>query len=168
MKTFTTAEIRDLYGRVTMGEISFTRMVEVINERVEAVSDPKFKIGDKVMLKSGCKNASRLSYFSEMDEWIGKPITVSEFDQSDFVYDFSDCSYYLHEDWLEPYVEKMKKGDLAIFWDDDKEFAILRFYEKSSESEGYFRHIEKNGSNWKNAIKFESIEQYERLIRGEI
>ena len=34
MKKFTTAEIRDLYGQVTMGEISFSRMVEVINERV--------------------------------------------------------------------------------------------------------------------------------------
>ena len=27
---------------------------------------------------------------------------------------------------------------------------------------------DQNGVNWKNAIKFESKEQYERLIKGEI
>ena len=62
----------------------------------------------------------------------------------------------------------MKKGDLAIFWDDIKERAIIRFYDQSNESEEYFRHKDKIGNVWANAIKFESKEQYERLIRGEI
>lgn len=105
-KIFTTEEIIGLYGQVTMGEISFSRMVEILNERVSEAEDVP---------------------------------------------------------------EELKKGDLAIFWDDDKEFAALRFYEKSNGSEeDCFRHKDQNGFRWRNAIKFESKEQYERLIKGEI
>ena len=53
---------------------------------------------------------------------------------------------------------------MAIFWDDYKEFAIIRIYDRSNESEEYFLHKDTQGVNWKNAIKFESKEQYERLI----
>lgn len=39
MKTFTTQEIRDLYDRFYREEISFTRMVEILNERVSEAED---------------------------------------------------------------------------------------------------------------------------------
>jgi hypothetical protein len=58
----------------------------------------------------------------------------------------------------------MKKGDLAIFWDDKKEFAIICIYVEYIHG----RHFDCTKCDWKNAIKFESKEQYERLIRGEI
>ena len=64
--------------------------------------------------------------------------------------------------------EEPKKGDLAIFWDEDERYAAIRIYDRPNESEEYFRHKDKMGNVWANAIKFESKEQYERLIRGEI
>ena len=105
MKPFTKQEIIELYGQVTMGEISFSRMVEVLNQRVREAADIP---------------------------------------------------------------EKPKKGDLAIFWEEKKKYATIRIYGQSKESEEYVRHKDNIGSNWKNAIKFESKEQYERLIKGEI
>ena len=64
--------------------------------------------------------------------------------------------------------EEPKKGDLAIFWEENKKYATIRIYDQSKESEEYVRHKDNIGSNWANAIKFESKEQYERLIKGEI
>ena len=110
MKTFIAKqEIRDLLNQVIMDEVSFTRMVEIMNERV----------------------SERVSEAADIPE--------------------------------EP-----KKGDLAIFWEENKKYATIRIYDQSDESEEYVRHKDNIGSNWKNAIKFESKEQYERLIRGEI
>lgn len=64
--------------------------------------------------------------------------------------------------------EKTKKGDLAIFWEEKKKFATIRIYDRPNGKGAYFQHKDNIGSNWKNAIKFESKEQYERLIKGEI
>ncbi len=63
--------------------------------------------------------------------------------------------------------EEPKKSDLAIFWDGDKRDAAIRIYERFNGGE-YFTHRDHSGLNWKNSIKFESKEQYERLIKGEI
>ena len=164
MKKFTTGEIRDLFNRVMIDEISFSRMVEVINERVEEPSKPKFKKGDKVMLKDGCNREWIYKYLNTMGEWIGKPITIKSSLGILGGYEFTDCPYYFSEDWLEPYVEELKEGDIAIFWDEEKELAIIRFYGRYS-IEGHYDNRE---WRWKNAIKFESKEQYERLIKGEI
>ncbi len=105
MKKFTTAEIRDLLNRVMIEEISFSEMVEVINEMVSEAEDIP---------------------------------------------------------------EELKKGDIAIFWDDSKKCAIIRMYYRLNEGVEYRRHQDIQGLNWDNAIKFESKEQYERLIKGEI
>jgi len=104
MKKFTIAEIRDLLNQVYREEISFSRMVEVLNERVSGAAD-------------------------------------------------------IHEE--------LKKGDLAIFWDGDKRDAAIRIYEHFNWGE-YFMYRDHQGLNWLNAIKFESKEQYDRLIKGEI
>jgi hypothetical protein len=105
MKELTEKEIRDLFNQVMFGEISFSRMVEMINERVsEAENIP----------------------------------------------------------------EEPKEGDLAIFWDHDKEFAIIRMYYRSNNGVEYRRHQDIQGLYWDNAIKFESKEQFEKLIKGEI
>ena len=109
MKTFTKQEIRDLLTKVIMDEISFTRMVEIMNERV-----------------------------SERENL-----------------------------YVEDIPEKPKKGDLAIFWDEDERYAAIRIYDRPNESEEYFRYKDKMGNVWANAIMFESKEQYERLIKGE-
>ena len=175
-KTFTKQEVRDLFIKVIMDEVSFTRMVEIMNERVsERVSERveeiyvrKFQNGDKVVLKSGCENIqSGFSYYCSMDEWIGKPITVNGINSDDDIYGFDDCPWNFAEDWLEPY-EELKEGDLAIFWDEVKGHAIVKFYDRSNGSEEYYQHKDQSGFNWVNAIRFESKEQYERFIKGEI
>jgi len=105
MKKFTKQEIRDLFIPVMLGEISFSRMVEVINERVNEAED-------------------------------------------------------VHAE--------LKEGDLAIFWDHDKEFAIIKRYYRLNKGVEYRRHQDIQGLYWDNAIKFESKEQYEKLLKGEI
>jgi len=135
---------------------------------IEDIPARKFKKGDKVRIKEGISSKTHRDispgFIVQMDDLIGKELTVDRY-ANGMVY--TEESYYLHEDWLEPY-EELKKGDLAIFWDDDKEFAALRFYEKLNGSNAYFRHEDSFGFNWKNAIKFESKEQYEKLINGEL
>ena len=61
----------------------------------------------------------------------------------------------------------LKEGDLAIFWDYDKDAAIIRLYDGKSH-EYYYDHCDNSDSHWKHAIKFESKEQFEKLLRGEI
>ena len=59
----------------------------------------------------------------------------------------------------------LKNGDLAIFWDYDKEDdAIIRLYDKKD----HRYHRDSSDIPWENAIKFESKEQFEKVLRGEI
>jgi hypothetical protein len=58
----------------------------------------------------------------------------------------------------------LKKGDLAIFWDDDKAYADIRLY--GGKYHEYY--CDNFGTHWKNAIKFEFKGQFEKLLRGEI
>ena len=104
MKKFTTEEIRDLFNRVMIEEISFSEMVEVINEMVSEAEDTP---------------------------------------------------------------EELKRGDLAIFWDDDKGSAFIGEYVYFIR-DAPFPHRDNKDNVFANAVKFESIEQYERLMRGEI
>ena len=106
MKKFTKHEILELYGQVTLGEISFSQMVEIMNKRVSEAEDIP---------------------------------------------------------------EGLKKGDLAIFWQFDKTQAAVRLFD--DEQGDVFQapfYVDNIGHWWSNAIKFESKEQYERLIKGEI
>ena len=183
MKTFTKQEIRDLLNKVIMDEVSFTRMVEIMNERVsERVSEAekpciedipvrKFKNGDKVRIKHGIQSKTHdnitPAFVDEMDDLIGKTMTVDRYIDWNNCVECEEIYWRFLEDWLEHY-EEPKKGDLAIFWDDSKEHAIIRFYDRPNESGEYFRYKDNMGFDWANAIKFEGKDQYERLIKGEI
>lgn len=139
---------------------------------IEDIQKRKFKAGDKVKIKDGISSETHRHVdprFTEpMDEFIGKKLTVEKYNSMGFVITDADYfGYNFAEDWLEPY-EELKKGDLVIFWDDDKRYAALRFYEKSNENEGRIWHKDIRGFIWANAIKFESKEQYEKVLRGEI
>lgn len=258
MKKFTTAEIRDLFNQVMLGEISLSRMVEFINERVgeaEDISDelkdgdfvvneagsilifrkkdenkiydhaflgggwllftnlvapsfsgikryateeekqklldalakegkrwneekkciediPKrrFRAGDKVKIKDGISSETHRGvspgFVNAMDKFIGKELTVKEYSSRGWVVFYGD-EYEFAEDWLEPYVEELKEGDLAIFWDDNKETAMIDKYDYFI-GDSTFPHRDHRGIGWKNVIKFESKEQFEKLIKGEI
>ena len=138
---------------------------------VEDIPKRKFKSGDKVRIKHGIssKTHNRVSpaFVEEMDDLIGNTMTVDSYTDGNNYVGCEGIYWSFIEEWLEPY-EELKKGDLAIFWDEARENAIIKFYKKSNGSEEYFRHKDKNGFNWVNAIRFESKEQYERFIKGEI
>ena len=132
---------------------------------VEDIPKCKFNVGDKVVLKSGYKKSDKLIYLDVFDLFIGKKITVAGYTDIRSVF-FSDCPYIFDEDWLEPY-EELKEGDLAIFWDDDKNAAVIGKYGKFTAGQP-FPHSNHREHIWKNALKFESKEQFEKLIKGEI
>jgi len=263
MKTFTKHEILELYGQVTLGEISFSQMVEIMNERVremvneaevrefkdgdflhsdwddedvtiifknqesyriyyhasksnyhgldindeafwncnidfhhateaekqelldalakegkrwnegkkciEDIPKRKFKKGDKVRIKHGVSSKTHdnidPSFVEDMDDLIGKTMTVDRYTDWDNYVKCEGTEYSFLEEWLEPYVEELKKGDLAIFWNNGvQQHASVRMYG------GLFMrdYCDTGGVRWDNAIKFESKEQYEKLIKGEL
>lgn len=130
---------------------------------IEDITQLKFKAGDKVTLKSGCCTSnSSLIYHSKFDEYIGKKLIVIDYTKSGNI----ECNngFYFAEDWLEPWSDEPKNGDLAIFWDYSKDIAIMRTYR---EKKGML-HYDSVGYPWKNAIKFESKEQFKKVLRGEI
>lgn len=136
---------------------------------IEDIPQPKFKAGDKVKIKDGISSETHERvgpcFTSGMDKFIGKELTVKEYiDGGSVLFNEDYFEYCFHEDWLEPYTDEPKKGDLAIFWDYDKGGAIISLYDKK----GHRYHYDSRGIYWKNAIKFESKEQFEKVLRGEI
>ncbi len=128
--------------------------------KIEDIPQPKFKIGDKVRIKKGVTTGAFMCD--------GLTLTVSGYDTQDqnILY-CKGFSYLFHEDWLEPYVEELKKGDLAIFWDNDYLNPLIRLYNGKSHRENkYYDNI---GCGWDNAIKWDGTkEQFEKIPRGEI
>lgn len=138
---------------------------------IEDIPQPKFKVGDSVMIKDGISSKTHLNsaclFLEGMDKYIGKKLIVAHATTAgrhEVRYSMTNDYYYYDEDWLEPYTEELKEGDLAIFWDYDKGGAIISLYDKK----GHRYHYDSRGIYWKNAIKFESKEQFEKILRGEI
>ena len=179
MKNFTTTEVRNLFNQVMREDISFSEMVEIMNERVsERVSEMvedipvrKFKKGDKVRIKHSVSSKTHYNvdpwFVEDMDDIIGKTMTVDRYTDGNNVV-CEGIYWSFHEDWLEPYVEQLKEGDIAIFWDADKGLAFIGKYNCLLVNGSSYPHQDHRENVWANAIKFESKEQYERLIRGEI
>ena len=134
---------------------------------IEDIPKRKFIKGDKVRIKHGVSSKTNRNiepwFLDEMDGLIGTTMTVSGYTTCGRVV-CNESSWKFHEDWLEPYTDELKEGDLAIFWDTNKDMAVVRFYRKMVG----FHHIDITGGIWRNAVKFESKEQYERLIKREI
>lgn len=137
---------------------------------IEDIPQPKFKEGDKVKIKDGISSKTHESirpYFkSAMDKYIGKKLTVKEHtDNGHVIISEDDLGYIFAEDWIEPWSDEPKKGELAIFWDnDDNESASIRMYDRKDYS-GYYDGC---GFPWDNAIKFESKEQFEKILNGKV
>ena len=131
--------------------------------------EAKFKRGDKVRIKDGISSKTHKevspSFNSAMDRFIGKELTVQEYTNDGFVILFEDyIKFYFREDWLEPWSDELKKGDLAIFWDNEYgDYPLIRMYD-SKDYRGYYDSC---GLFWDSAIKFESKEQFEKVLRGE-
>lgn len=136
---------------------------------IEDIPKRKFKVGDKVKIKDGISSKTHKPippYFpNAMDEFIGKELIVKEYTSIGWIVFYEDdYGYQFHEDWLEPWIEEPKKGDLAIFWDNGTSYAIIRVYDRKY-CNIYYDIL---GNPWKNAIKFESKEQFKKVMKGEL
>ena len=130
---------------------------------VEDIPKRKFKLGDKVTLKSGYTSKSNLIYRSVFDEYIGKELIVIDYTEDGNVK--CNSSFYFAEDWLEPYVEELKEGDLAIFWDDATLYPLIRLYHAKQHNGN--KHCDNFGAVWDNAVKWDGTkEQFEKVSRG--
>ena len=137
---------------------------------IEDIPVGKFKKGDKVRIKDGISSKTHRNicpwFVDNMDDLIGKIMTVDRYTEGDEYVVCEETEYIFLEEWLEPY-EELKEGNLAIFWDDNKEVAFIGIYKQLTMGT-IFKHKDHRGYMWKNAVKFESIEQFEKLIKGEI
>lgn len=132
---------------------------------IEDIPQPKFKVGDKVMLKSGCTSKSNLTWFSCFDEYIGKELIVIDYTEEGNVR-CNNC-FCFAEDWLDFYAEELKKGDLAIFWDNNCSNPLIRLYD--AKTHGGQKHYDNIGIDWDNAVKWDGTkEQFEKILRGGI
>ena len=135
---------------------------------IEYIPVRKFKKGDKVRIKHGVSSKTHdnigPAFVKEMDDLIGKTMTVDRCNDGNNYVGCERIYWSFLEDWLEPY-EGLKDGDLAIFWDFDKTRAVVRLFDNEHSDVSFY--IDNTGYWWYNAIKFESKEQYERLIKGE-
>lgn len=138
---------------------------------VEDIPKRKFKAGDKVKIKDGISSETHRDIFPcfmrDLDDYIGQKLVINNVlwhTNGVYLYRVNNSTYGFLEDWLEPYTEELKKGDLAIFWDGFKDDAIIKIYNKKE----YGNYYDNSGVPWDNAIKFESKEQYEKVLRGEI
>lgn len=192
MKKCKKQEIRDLLIQGMLGEISFSQMVEVINEMVSESEVSEFKDGDFVA-GLGCvfilhkqidkysaqyhvlyaKTNRRLLYryyktYSQLGG-IDKLRLATEAEKQELL----DALAKEGKRWnaeklcVEDIPAELKKGDLAIFWDFNKEEAFIGIY-KQFRMGAIYPHRDYTESGWKNAIKFESKEQFEKLIKEEI
>jgi len=87
---------------------------------VEDIPVRKFKNGDVVLIKDGISsrtvNGENPLFNPLMDELIGTTMTVNRYTEMEGYVVCDESCWRFREEWLEPY-EELKKGDLAIFWD---------------------------------------------------
>lgn len=176
-KTFTTQEIRGLLDRVMVEEISFSRMVEIMNKRVseaeklcvEDIQKRKFKKGDKVRIKDGISSKTHRcispNFTSMMNEFIGKELTVKKYSGFGWVEFYEDdYGYQFHEDWLEPYVEEPKVGDWVIFWDYSPKLARVGILTGINSDSLYNYRIDE-GVHWMYAVKWDGTKEHLEEVR---
>jgi hypothetical protein len=61
---------------------------------------------------------------------------------------------------------ELKEGDLAIFWNDYTEYAIISVCKRLDDNG---RYVDNLGLCWDNTIKWDGTKgQYERVLRGEL
>ena len=195
MKKFTTTEVRNLLNQVMREDISFSEMVEIMSERVSERVDEsevsEFKDGDFLHsdwenenLTLICKDQKGDKIYNHAYKCNRLGVSFSKTYWSNDV-DFRPATEVEKQEMLDAIAKEgkrwnaeklciedipaeLKKGDLAIFWEEKKKYATIRIYDQSKESERYVRHKDNIGSNWANAIKFKSKKQYIKLLKGEI
>ena len=138
---------------------------------VEDISVRKFQNGDKVRIKDGVssKTHKRQSprFAPEMDDLIGKTMTVDRYTDVNGYVVCNGSSWCFHEDWLEPWSDEPKVGDWVISWNNDMSSAVIGVKINATPMPGC-KHVLNNNNSYKHAIKFESKEQFEKILNGKV
>lgn len=131
--------------------------------RIEDIPQRKFNLGDRVKLKDGMidKRWESPYFVEDMHMFIGKVLTVGSYNSDGHIHLNEADGWEFAEDWLELYSDEPIIGELAIFWDNYREFSKVKIYKRRN-CAGYYDH---NNMQWKNAIKFISKEQFLEHIK---
>ena len=128
----------------------------------DIVKEPAFKVGDKVIVNKPQK-VQYPAWVSNMDELHGKTLTVRNIGKEGYLC-MNECGWNFHPDWcMKVEAPKPKVGDRCIFWDDNKSNAIIGKLTKIN-YESYCPYEVADVVSYKNCIKFESMEQYNKFI----
>ena len=82
---------------------------------------------------------------------------MSNFIKGDYVRKNSECCFVEIPKYKEPII-----GEMAIFWDNDRKLSVCRFFYMINDK-GMF--LDNSNMPWKNAILFESPEQYKNFLK---
>ncbi len=125
--------------------------------------EPAFKVGDWVLITKP-KDVTQSPYWSYyMDEYDGQTVKIDEINSDNYL-DIDD--WIFHPDWctkVEVSESTFKVGDRCILWNEDKSDAITGKLTKIN-YESDFPYEAIDILVYKNCIKFESMEQYNKFI----
>lgn len=148
------------------------RMIDALAERgkrwnkdkkcIEDIPKRKFKNGDKVTLKSRCISKTGLEYLPFFDKYIGERLEVVSYTESGNV-QCNNC-FFFHEDWLEPWSDEPKVGDMVIAWNNDMSLAVIGIKIDANPAQGC-KHVLNNNNSYKHAIKFDGTKEHLEKIR---
>lgn len=136
---------------------------------VEDIPKRKFKTGDKVKIKDGISSETHKgvgpSFVSTMDKFIGKELTVKEYSSRGWVVFYGGgLEYEFAEDWLEPWIDEPKVGDLVIFWD-CIELAKVGMLTDIRPDE-LDKYVVDHHIGWKHAVKWDGTVDHLQKIRS--
>lgn len=129
----------------------------------------KFKAGDKVKIKDGISSKTHKPippYFpNAMDEFIGKELIVKEYTSIGWIVFYEDdYGYQFDEDWLEPWSDEPKVGDMVIAWNNDMSHVVIGIKIDANPAQGC-KHVLNNNNSYKHAVKFDCTKEHLEKIR---
>ena len=78
-KVFKVADIRDLEQKVALGEMSYSRMVEVLNEKTEEyyskvkkLNEPAVSKCEDIEREATCKHSDWIDLYYDSGDWYGR------------------------------------------------------------------------------------------------
>ena len=135
---------------------------------IEDIPKRKFKAGDKVKIKDGISSDTHRHagphFIKLMDEFIGKELTVEEYNNIGWIVFYEDdYGYQFDEDWLEPWSDEPKVGDWVIFWDHIEVARIGMLTDiRPDELEKY---VVDHLIGWNHAVKWDGTKEHLEKIR---
>ncbi len=128
----------------------------------DVVNEPTFKVGDWVLIKKPKDVGQKPPYWvSSMDIYDRLLLEIEKINSyGHLVID----GWRFHPDWCtKAEAPKPEVGDICIFWDEDKSGAVIG--KLTSIDTSHYPYEVVDVLSYKNCIKFESMEQYNKFIK---